>query len=287
MPGVTARSAQRRSAFTPSRLKFLLVGEFMAVKPSRSRPDGRRFGRGADYIALGLIAIAAIALAALALSGVSLRSGANPVPTSRPASTVFDLPTQTPTPTPTPQAPASVSLLTDQPTAAADSWWGSSVAASLVPGIVASAELVPTAAFDSTLTVSDLREQVTAAPGLTGYVVVQAGSGDLNDGVPPSAVATEVQTLLQAVIDKGATPIVALSWPSDENGAEIIELNRLLQTAAGEGGFGVLDLYSPVAAADGSWGDTFSSDGALPNDAASQLLARAAIDQLPPLTAKK
>ncbi|KJC63677.1 SGNH/GDSL hydrolase family protein [Agreia bicolorata] len=259
----------------------------MAAKPSRSRPGRRLFGRGADYVALGLIAVAAIALAALALSGFSLRPGINLSPTSRPASTVFDLPAETPTPTPTPEAPISVSLLTDQPSAAADSWWASSVAASLVPGVVAGGDFAPTATVDSALTVSELEARVAAVPSLSGFVVVHAGAGDLDVGTAPAAVATEVQGLWQAVAAKGGTPIVTLVSPSNENGAETVELNGLLQTDAAAAGFGVLDLYSPVAASNGSWSPTFSADGVLPNAAGSQALAQAVVSQLPQLVVTK
>jgi hypothetical protein len=279
---------RRDQTFAASRLKFHLVGDNMAGESTRSRRRRRLSGGGADYVALGLIAAAAIALAALALSGVSLRSGTNPTPTPRPASTVFDLPAQTATPTPAPQPPAALSLLSNQPIGATTSWWGLSVTAALVPGVVESFELAPSASGDtSALAVSDLQDRVNAAPSLTGYVVIQAGAEDLNDGALPSVVATEVQALWQAVATKGATPVVALVSPSDENGAEVIELNGLLQTAAATAGLGVLDLYSPVAAPNGSWETTFSDDGAAPNTAGSEALAQSAIAQLPPLTATK
>jgi hypothetical protein len=276
---------RRDPAVVTSRLKLHLVGDKMAAKSNGSRPRRRLFGRGADYAALALIAVAAVALAALALSGVSLRSGTNLSPTSRPASTVFDLPTETPTPTS--EAPATLSLLSDQPSAAEGSWWSRSVTAALVPGVVDSVELVTPVEGTSLLTVSDLQDRVAAATILNGYVVVQAGSGDIDNGMLPSTVAIEVQALWQALVSKGATPVVALVSPSDENSSEVIELNELLQAAAAAAGLGVLDLYSPVAAPDGSWVTTFSSDGAIPNEAGSQALAQTAIAQLPPLTATK
>jgi len=259
----------------------------MAEKRTRSRPARRFSGGGADYVALGLIALAAVSLAALALSGFSLRPGINLSPTPRPASTVFDLPAETPTPTPTPEAPIRVSLLTDQPTAAADSWWGSSVAASVVPGVIAGGELAPTEAMESPLTVSELQGRVASAPSLAGYVVVNVGSGDIDGGSAPSAIVTEIQGLWQDVVAKGGTPIVALVAPSNENVTETVEINGLLRTAAAEAGFGVLDLYSPVAAANGSWTPSFSSDGALPNAEGAQALAQAVVSQLPQLVAAK
>jgi lysophospholipase L1-like esterase len=161
------------------------------------------------------------------------------------------------------------------------------VTAALVPGVVESAELPSTSDGTSLLTIAELENRVADATILSGYVVVHAGSGDLADGMPPSVVATDVQALWQAIAAKGATPIVALALPSDEYGAEVIELNALLQGAAATSGFDVLDLYSPVATAAGSWNTALSSDGALPNASGSQVLAQAAIAQLPPLTAAK
>jgi len=261
----------------------------MPGKPSRSRPRRRLFGGGADYVALGLIAVAAIALAALALSGVSLRSGTNPSPTSRPASTVFNLPQETPTPspTPTPEATVSLTLLGDNSVSTDASWWAQSVTAGLVPGAVENAELAAPAAGAGLLTTEELQNRVDASTALTGFVVVQSGTGDLEAGADPVVISSRVQGLWQSVIAKGATPIVALVPPSDQYGAEVIELNGLLQTAATAAGHGILDVYSPIAAADGSYGPSFSSDGIAPNAAASQLLAQTAIAQLPQLTAAK
>lgn len=124
-------------------------------------------------------------------------------------------------------------------------------------------------------------------PSLSSFVIVHAGAGDLDAGTAPAAVATEVQGLWQAVAAKGGTPIVTLVSPSNENRAETVELNGLLQTAAAAAGFGVLDLYAPVAASNGSWSPTFSTDGVLPNAAGSQALAQAVVSQLPQLVVTK
>jgi lysophospholipase L1-like esterase len=162
-----------------------------------------------------------------------------------------------------------------------------SVAAALVPGVAANAELAPSEGDSVGLTVSDLRDRLDAAPALNGFVLVQAGFEDLAGGTLPTTAVSEIQELLQEIVAKGAVPIVALATPSDENGVEVIELNGLLQAAASESGFGVLDLFSPVAAADGSWDAAFSDDGVVPNAAGSDALAQAAIVQLPQLTVSK
>ena len=159
--------------------------------------------------------------------------------------------------------------------------------AGLVPGAVENAQLAAPAAGVGLLTTAELQNRVDASAALTGFVVVQSGTGDLEDGADPEVVASRVQVLWQSVIAKGATPIVALLPPSEQYGAEVVELNGLLQTAATAAGHCILDVYTPVAAADGSYGPSFSSDGISPNAAASQLLAKAAIAQLPQLTATK
>lgn len=256
----------------------------MAGKPTQSRPRRRFFGGGADYFALGLIALAAIALASLALSGVSLRSGANPAPTSRPASTAFDLPAETSTPTPEGEQVVGASLLSDQNGALEVSWWTLSVAAGLVPNLVDLRELPSPEAGADLLTTDQLQNRLDAVPVLSGYTVVQSGTGDIEDGADPVSVSAGVQLLWQAVAGKGATPIVALVPPSDEYGDEVIELNGLLRAAATAAGYGVLDLYSPLAAPDGSYAPNYSTDGVSPNAAASQLLADTAKAQLPPLS---
>jgi len=258
----------------------------MAGKLDRSRPRRRLFGRGADYVALGLIAVAAVALAALAMSGVSLRFGTNPSSASRPASTTVGLPVSTPTPTPTPEAPVGVSLLSDQTAPAGASWWAASVSAGLVPGIVDSAEIPSTAATTPAST-AEVLARLETVPALSGFVVVQAGTGDLDDGADATAATAAIQALWQAVRARGGTPIVALVPPSDVYGTEVVELNGLLQNAAATGGYGVLDLYTPVAAPDGSWADTYSDDGVSPNVAGAQVLSQTAVNALPPLISTK
>jgi hypothetical protein len=186
-----------------------------------------------------------------------------------------------------PEAPVSLSLLSDQSGSAAGSWWARSVTAALVPNVVESAELPAPAVDAGLLTTDELQDRIDAASVLSGYTVVLTGTGDLEEGSDPAVVAGEVQVLWQAVVAKGATPIVALVQPSDEYGAEVIELNGLLQTAATAAGYGVLDLYSPVAAPDGSYASAYSADGVSPNEAGSQVLAETVIAQLPTLTARK
>lgn len=259
----------------------------MANKPTRRRPNSGRLGRTADYMALGIIAAAALVLAALALSGVSLRPGINPDPTSRPAATSFGLATPSPTVAPTTAALASVTLLGDQNALAPDSWWSRSVAASSVSGVTAASVLGSTTIPESPLTVAELQQTVDATTTLTGYVIVQAGSTDVAEGALPGTVASSVENLWKAVAIRGATPIVALVPPSDDQTESVVALNDLLQTAAATAGYAVLDLNTPVAAPNGTWAAGLSSDGVVANEQGSQILAEAVAVQLPSLVQKK
>lgn len=259
----------------------------MANKPTRRRPNSGRLGRTADYVALGVIAVAALVLAALALSGVSLRPGINPDPTSRPAPTSFGLATPTPTVAPTTAEPAAVSLLGDQNALASDSWWSRSVAASSVSGVAAASVLGSTTIAESPLTVAELQQTVDTTTTLTGYVIVQAGSTDIAEGALPTTVASSVENLWKAVAIRGATPIVALVPPSDDQAENVVALNDLLQAAAVAADYTVLDLNTPIAASNGTWATGLSSDGVIANSQGSQILAEAVAAQLPTLVQKK
>ncbi|WP_202565983.1 SGNH/GDSL hydrolase family protein [Agreia sp. COWG] len=259
----------------------------MARKPTRLRLNGRRFGRAADYIALAIIAVAAIVLAAFALSGVSLRPGVNPDPTSRPAPTAFDLPTETPTATPTTSPAASVLLLGDQNSAGAESWWAQSIGASKLGGVQPSAQLGVAQVSESPVTVTELQQKIDATTSLTGYVIVQAGSTDIANGVSSAAIAAQVENLWKAVTIRGATPIVALVPPSDDEPETVVAVNDALKTAAATAGYGVLDLNASVASTNGTWATGFSDDGVVANAQGSRALADAVVSQLPALVQKK
>lgn len=260
----------------------------MAGKPSRSRSRSGwlRLGRGVDYVALGLIAIAAIALAALALSGVSLRSGTNPSPTSRPASTTFDLPAETPIPTPsaTVEEPAVVSLLSNATVGEVDSWWALSIGREQVAGVVAGSVSTSRGGEGS---IQDMQNSLAAAESLTGFVIVQAGSLEVRNGIAASEVASGIEALWQSVRDRGATPIASLLPPSDDDSAATVELNNLLASAASSKSIGVLDLHKSVATQTGAWATGLSGDGVNPNAEGSRALAQATAQQLPALVEKK
>ncbi|SMQ58420.1 GDSL-like Lipase/Acylhydrolase family protein [Agreia sp. VKM Ac-1783] len=264
-----------------------MAGDFMARKTARLRPSGWSFGRGADYVALAVVAVAAIVLAALALSGVSLRPGVNPNPTSRPAPTSFDLPTETPTATPTTAPAASVSLLGDQNSSGADSWWAQSIESATVGGVQSSARLGLERVSGSTAAVADLQQEIDATTSLSGYVIVQAGSTDVARGASSESIAAQVETLWKAVTIRGATPIVALLPPSDDDPEAIIAVNDALKTAAAAAGYGVLDLNAAVASPNGTWVTGFSDDGVVANARGSRILADAVASQLPVLVQEK
>lgn len=192
-----------------------------------------------------------------------------------------------PTPTPTSEAPVGASILSDQIASAETSWWALSVSAGLVPGVIESTELSVVPDAPTLLTTAEVAVRLDAVPTLSGFVVVQAGAGDINNGTDATVAISNIQALWQAVQARGGVPVVALAPPSDVYGAEVIELNGLLQTSAAANGFGVLDLYTPVAAPDGSWADAYSIDGVSADAAGAQLLAQTAITQLPQLVTPK
>jgi lysophospholipase L1-like esterase len=256
-----------------------MAGDFMASNQRRRRTNGGRLGRAADYAALAVIALASISLAALALSGVSLRSGINSDPTSRPAQTSVSVDTPTPTPTADTAPLVSVSLLGDQNSLAADSWWAQSIANSSVEGVLAASVL----GSATPVTVAELQRVIDATDSMAGYVIVQAGSSDITDGVPPSAVAAAVENLWKAVAMRGGIPIVALVPPSDQEGEGAAEVNDTLRAAAAAAGYRVLDLNTPVVAPDGSWAAGFSDDGIIANAQGSRVLAESVATQLPSL----
>ena len=258
----------------------------MANRPARIRPNGRRLSRGVDYTALALIAIAAIGLAAFALSGVTLRPGETIPRPSAALPTATPPFTQTPTPTATPLA--TVSLLGDRTSAAPDSWW-KKLAASQIAGVaVAGAVVSAPADGTSNTTVAELQSKIDAiTAALSGYVIVQAGSADVAEGTASRTVAASVQNLWKAVSIRGATPVVALLPPSDENAESVTAVNELLTAAASAEGYPVLDLHTAVAAANGTWAAGYSDDGVAANDQGSQVLSQAVSTQLSELVRKK
>ena len=70
---------------------------------------------------------------------------------------------------------------------------------------------------------------------------------------------------------------------SDRFGAQVVELNAILQRDAAQQGLAVIDVYSPVADRDGTWADGLTTDGIHANKAGSDKMAAAAVQQLPPL----
>lgn len=258
----------------------------MANKPARMRPNGRRLSRGADYVALALIAIAAVALATLALSGVTLNSGAVIPRSSASIPTATLVPTQTPTPSARPQA--TVSLLGDRVSAAPGSWW-KRLATSTLDGVTLAGSAVPVPVDGaSNSTVAELQSEIDSTTiALSGYVIVQAGSADVDDGAASGTVAVTVQGLWKAVSIRGATPIVALLPPSDVNAEGVIAVNELLAAAALSEGYPVLDLHTAVAAANGTWSAGYSDDGIEANEEGSRVMVQAAITQLQELVGRK
>jgi hypothetical protein len=235
-----------------------------------------RGGSASVYVAVALIAVAAITLAYMALSGVHI--GGPATGSTIAASTETSAPVATPVPA-APQ-PVSVSLVGDQDGNDADSWWGQSVSVGAVAGVQAGPVVSQTGAPVETLTA--LLD--TAAVPAGGFVVIQAGARELVAGQDPEQVLLSVQGLWAAVRDRGGIPIAALVPPSDDEPSAVVEFNELLRAAAATQTVPVLDVYSPVAAADGSWAPGFSDDdGSRASAAGSTAMAQAVVAQLPAL----
>jgi lysophospholipase L1-like esterase len=186
-----------------------------------------------------------------------------------------------PTAEPVPAA-VPVSVLSDSHAYFAASWWRQTVEAGAIEGVSMGAFASQPGAVAATIA-SGLDEAAAAAQG--GYVLVQAGTNDLLAGSSPTQAAADIQALWAGVRDRGSTPIAVLVPPSSEVGAEVIELNRLLVDGAAVENVAVLDVYTPVAEADGSWQAGTSDDGKHANLTGASLQANEVLVQLPALLA--
>jgi len=175
-----------------------------------------------------------------------------------------------------------VSVLSDSHAYFAESWWRQTVVANHVEGASMGAFASQPGAVAATIA-SGLDEAAGAAQN--GYVLVQAGTNDLLAGSSPARAAADIQSLWQGVRDRGSTPIAVLVPPSSEVGAEVIELNRLLAGAARVEGIAILDVYTPVAEADGGWQAGTSDDGKHANLTGASLQANEVLAQLPGILA--
>ena len=198
-------------------------------------------------------------------------------------SAIREMPAPEQTTTPDKVTPAvPVSVLSDSHAYFAESWWRQTVVANAVEGASTGATASQPGAVADTIA-SGLDEAAAAAPN--GYVLVQAGTNDLLAGSSPARAAADIQSLWQGVRDRGSTPIAVLVPPSSEVGAEVIELNRLLAGAARSEGIAILDVYTPVAEADGGWQAGTSDDGKHANLKGASLQANDVLAQLPGILA--
>ncbi|HYH77377.1 MAG TPA: SGNH/GDSL hydrolase family protein [Arthrobacter sp.] len=172
----------------------------------------------------------------------------------------------------------NVSVLSDSHVATEGSWFRQTVQANRVPGARAAAFVA-----ESGATATALESRLDQAVAAQGMVIIQAGTNDLGAGMGSAATADSVRKLLQGVKDRGATPILALIPPSATKGPEVQETNRLLSEYAAREDIGILDLTSGVAGPEGRWRDGLSDDGVHANAAGAQVMAAAAMEQLPSL----
>ena len=198
-------------------------------------------------------------------------------------SAIREMPAPEQTTTPDKVTPAvPLSVLSDSHAYFAESWWRQTVVANAVEGASTGATASQPGAVADTIA-SGLDEAAAAAPN--GYVLVQAGTNDLLAGSSPARASADIQSLWQGVRDRGSTPIAVLVPPSSEVGAEVIELNRLLAGAARAEGIAILDVYTPVAEADGGWQAGTSDDGKHANLEGASLQANDVLAQLPGILA--
>ncbi|MHA7264555.1 SGNH/GDSL hydrolase family protein [Arthrobacter sp. TMN-37] len=172
-------------------------------------------------------------------------------------------------------AQRTIGILSDSHANGKNSWWRQTVVAGTVPGL-------RLGAFEShpgAQTVA-LVDRLDAATREADLVVVQAGTNDILRGRSPQQAAGGVRALWDGIAARGAFPVAALVPPSQTRPALAIELNRLITAAAEERGLPLVDVYTPVAADDGSWAPGLSNDGIHSNRKGSDLMAEAARGQL-------
>ena len=78
-------------------------------------------------------------------------------------------------------------------------------------------------------------------------------------------------------------PVAALVPPANARPAEAVQLNALIRQVAEAQKITVIDVYTPVASKDGSLVDGLTDDGIHSNKAVADLMAAAAMKQLPSL----
>lgn len=122
----------------------------------------------------------------------------------------------------------------------------------------------------------------TLVPKVKGsdWVIVQGGTNDLLAAHSPQQALAGVKVLVEAADERAGSVMVALVPPSDTTGPQVIELNRLLTQWAKGQDVPVLDVYSSVAATDGSYRLGLSDDGVHANDRGARMQAQAALPQL-------
>lgn len=211
----------------------------------------------------GVAMLVVIAMQHVAASAPAADSQAGPIPTYSSASSTV-----------------RVSILSDSHAYNANSWWRQTVAAGTVDGI-------SMGKFDSTpgVDTEHLKAQAADSASEGGWVIVQAGTNDLLSGRTPQQALDGLTTLWDDVDKANAKPIAALVPPSDERPADVVKLNELIQQEATARGIPLLDVYSVVAADDGSWAGGHSTDGRHADPEASDKMADAAQTQLPTLVA--
>ncbi|MCF6746301.1 hypothetical protein E9529_18895 [Blastococcus sp. KM273128] len=110
-------------------------------------------------------------------------------------------------------------------------------------------------------------------------VLVLAGTNDVRQGRTEGTIGN-LTRMAEEIEAGGATPVFATLPPSDEFPEETAALNERLQAWADEQGVELLDFWTPLADADGTFADGMSDDGTHPSAEGTEVLADVVADAL-------
>lgn len=195
-------------------------------------------------------------------------------PRSTPKPTPAPSPSET---TPEPPVPdlVKVSILSDSHAYNTGSWFRLTVVAGKVPD----AKLGTFAGFPGGST-STLRTHLDEVAG-DEVVILQAGTNDLHSARTPTETAAAIEDLVTDLQATGSDVILASIPPSSLRPAQILATNLLITAWAAQTDVPLLDVTTDVSTLTGDWREGETSDGIHANQHGSQVMADAALEQLP------
>jgi len=136
-------------------------------------------------------------------------------------------------------------------------------------------------------TLTHLLPNVLAQSETPGACIVMAGANDVDQGVPLSTSIANLESITAQLLAKGIVPVLVVVPPDQytaDRGAATQAWNAWVQEYAAAERLPLLDAYTPVANADGTWKPGYTSDLINPNMWGSVAIARQALaDGLPDL----